>query len=297
MLTYARSISRDIKSDTTLIRDDTSVIKQDTAHILAQISHLRAHLPHGLEEGGPNIVLERHLADLTTYAESVKSEEPEQAARTTAVGHDENEGRRSRRRLSISSIKRSFSRNRNNTPKSEASGETQRTAHIQAGSASAAASNPTDPERLPSRRRSITFHGRSLSLSRSPITVTERTTHTALTNNARAESKLEGAVPDRKTSQQLLITGIFRRRSTQSISAPSSPGFMHSNPKDGLEDLKTTATTMTTAPSGQPQRRTKIITSTGEWHFGKTVAKGGTSHSKVVLGSKADGSEMVYHSS
>jgi hypothetical protein len=142
---------------------------------------------------------------------------------------------------------------------------------------------------------------------------------------------LEGAVPVRKTSQRSLIAGIFRRRSTQSISAPSSPGFMpkgsitatkngratvqdgptrssfankesssqsvHSNPKDEIEDLKTktTATGMATVPSSRPQRRTKILTSTGEWHFGRTVAKG--SSSKVVRGSKANGSETVHHSS
>jgi hypothetical protein len=337
MLTYARSISRDIKSDTSLIRDDTLVIKQDTAQILAQISHLRAQLPQGLEEVGPNVVLERHLADLTTYAESVKSEEPEQVAPTTAVDHDENEGRRSRRRLSMSSIKRSFSRNRNITTKPEASGEAQQATYVQPGSASAVTSNSTDPERLPSRRRSITFQGRSLSLSRSPIVVTERTARTASTDNVRAESKLECVVPVRKTSQRSLIPGMFRRRSTQSISASSSPGFMpegsvtatkntrasisssiatvqdgptrsspankesssqsvHSNPKDEIEDLKTTATGMATAPSGQPQPRKKILTSTGEWYFGKTVAKSSSLFSsKVVIGSKADGSETVLY--
>jgi hypothetical protein len=215
-----------MKTDISVIRDDTSIIKQDTTQILAQILHLRAQLPRGAQDIGQNVVLERYLADLTTYAESVRSEEPDQVAPTNTVDHDEPEDRRSRRRLSIASIKRSFSRNHNTELKLEVTDSIQRPADVQHGSTRVATSSTANSGTLQSRTRSVTIRGRSLSLTRSPYAATEKSGHPPLAGNVTAVTKPEGDAPVRKTSQRSLIAGIFGRQpGPQSKSAPSSPGF------------------------------------------------------------------------
>jgi hypothetical protein len=61
-------VAREIKQDTTELLNQSSSIKDDTAHILAEITRLRAQLP---QESQRNIVLERYLDNLTSYAASV----------------------------------------------------------------------------------------------------------------------------------------------------------------------------------------------------------------------------------
>jgi hypothetical protein len=83
-LTLYRSISREIKQDTHEIRQDTSAIKDDTAQILAEITRLRAQLPRETQNDVPNLMLERYLDNLTSYAESVVGEEDGLASRRTS---------------------------------------------------------------------------------------------------------------------------------------------------------------------------------------------------------------------
>lgn len=82
-LTRDRSITREIKNDTTTLRDDAAVIKHDaaaikhdTSEILQEIARLRAQLPDDQATLRPNTqasdsTLARYLDDLTSYAETV----------------------------------------------------------------------------------------------------------------------------------------------------------------------------------------------------------------------------------
>ncbi|KAF2677102.1 hypothetical protein K458DRAFT_410002 [Lentithecium fluviatile CBS 122367] len=66
------TITRDIKKDTTTTLKDTAAIKDDTALILEEIARLQSRLPaDDSSEGKSNLVLQRYLDSLTTYAESV----------------------------------------------------------------------------------------------------------------------------------------------------------------------------------------------------------------------------------
>lgn len=69
-------MTRDIKNDTTAIREDlqtgNAAIKEDTVEILAEIARLHARLPQTNQAAGSSdIVLERYLDNLTSYAESM----------------------------------------------------------------------------------------------------------------------------------------------------------------------------------------------------------------------------------
>ena len=71
-----RSITKEIKTDTTQLRDDTTAIKNDTSEILQEITHLRAQLPDDQATLRPNTkntdsTPARYLDDLTSYAETV----------------------------------------------------------------------------------------------------------------------------------------------------------------------------------------------------------------------------------
>lgn len=79
MANRCRSITREIKIDTTEIRQDTAAIKGDTIQILQEIARLRAQLPEDihpeshqlLAADAPNFMLDRYLEQLTSYAETV----------------------------------------------------------------------------------------------------------------------------------------------------------------------------------------------------------------------------------
>jgi len=72
------TLTRDIKRDTSEIRRCASGvpdIKNDTTQILEEIRRLKARLPPDLQQGGPNVILQRFLDDSTSYAETVVNEE------------------------------------------------------------------------------------------------------------------------------------------------------------------------------------------------------------------------------
>jgi hypothetical protein len=76
ILTCTRSITKEIKNNTTHLRDDTAAIKSDTAEILHEIARLRAQLPDDQATLQPKTeasesTLARYLDDLTSYAETV----------------------------------------------------------------------------------------------------------------------------------------------------------------------------------------------------------------------------------
>jgi hypothetical protein len=71
ILMSIRSITREIKGDTSKILDESAAIKEDTTQILLEIERLRAQLPEDSRLITPNIILERYLDDMTSYAESV----------------------------------------------------------------------------------------------------------------------------------------------------------------------------------------------------------------------------------
>lgn len=70
-LWFRRTITRDIKKDTTEILCDTAAIKDDTAQILQEIARLQERLPAAAPHGDSDFVLQRYLDTLTTYAETV----------------------------------------------------------------------------------------------------------------------------------------------------------------------------------------------------------------------------------
>jgi len=88
---------REIKRDTTNILDYAAIVpdvKNDTEkilEILEDIRRLKARLPPDLQQGGPNVVLERFLDESTSYAETVVNDDifseagdpPEQASPPT----------------------------------------------------------------------------------------------------------------------------------------------------------------------------------------------------------------------
>lgn len=70
--TVPRSITKAIKVDTTALKGDTAEIKEDTQHILAEIARLRSLLSP--EQQQDNLLLERYLDSITSYAETVFDE-------------------------------------------------------------------------------------------------------------------------------------------------------------------------------------------------------------------------------
>lgn len=60
-----RSMSRDIKTDTTALRIDTVELKQDTAQILEEIANLQARRPQGAT--GTVYLPYKYLHNMTTY--------------------------------------------------------------------------------------------------------------------------------------------------------------------------------------------------------------------------------------
>jgi hypothetical protein len=75
-LTCNRSVTREIKNDTTHLKNDTEAIRNDTAEILLEIARLRAQLPDDQATLQPKTeasesTLARYLDDLTSYAETV----------------------------------------------------------------------------------------------------------------------------------------------------------------------------------------------------------------------------------
>lgn len=65
------SVTKAIKVDTTALKSDTADIKEDTSQILAEIARLRSLLS---EEQQDNVIMERYLDSITSYAETVYDE-------------------------------------------------------------------------------------------------------------------------------------------------------------------------------------------------------------------------------
>jgi hypothetical protein len=96
-LTYTtRSLIKDVKDDTQQIlgstgniKQDTAQLKMDTAQILAEIARLRTQLPPESQGATPNIMLERYLDNLTSYAESVIAHEVPSPIQTSALDFED----------------------------------------------------------------------------------------------------------------------------------------------------------------------------------------------------------------
>jgi len=80
MLKPTRTLTKEIKVDTAQIRNDTELIKQGTSElklnseqILNEIARLRSQLPLDVQVHR-NLLLERYLDELTSYAKSVSTE-------------------------------------------------------------------------------------------------------------------------------------------------------------------------------------------------------------------------------
>ena len=68
-------MTKRIESNTEELLEDTSAIKKDTEQILEEIARLRSQLPPESQTNEPNLVLNRYLNDMTSYAETVVAEE------------------------------------------------------------------------------------------------------------------------------------------------------------------------------------------------------------------------------
>lgn len=64
-------MTKEIKHDTSAIKTDTVDIKEDTTQILAEIARLRSLIP---QEQRDNVILDRYLDSITSYAETVFDE-------------------------------------------------------------------------------------------------------------------------------------------------------------------------------------------------------------------------------
>jgi hypothetical protein len=72
LLNSFRSVTREIKADTTQIKDKTEDIHNDTQRILEEIARLKARLPQTeTQVEGRGFVLERYLDALSSYAGAV----------------------------------------------------------------------------------------------------------------------------------------------------------------------------------------------------------------------------------
>lgn len=267
LVDWCRSITREVKADTGVLLNDTAAIKQDTAEILAEIARLRAQLPADSGDQHPNILLERYLDDLTSYAETVYSDEigifPEsEGYEQTFIDARETPGSGAGPK-SNNSTPHSRSPPRSTTPPMTdipslvVSEDTGRNEQIRRAG-------------LP--RKEVAQYTYQLPL-REPLTRPERSPPTWAQGSS---SKSTAASPSERITTSTTHQVIGDRRSD--------------NDKRSLEIGEASGAAVASNVSSS-KRRTQLSTSTGTWRLGKTI--GGGPNAKVKLARNEETSEQV----